>query len=261
MSKLPGLMLLSVYALLGAQVSPTVKSVKLEVQVDDSSPCKLSLSATIEGSGKGTVWYRFLGPEGVTFDFGAEDKMALDISTWGGVGKGATMPQDIKGEFKVEAAMLGPGGKRGPVTVSNIVPAAYTCAGSTVAKSTGSAAAPAAAGKVTAVRLRLEPERYSGPCPGKVRLVGEITADGPGTAWYQFLAGAVSSSPEGTVKFEAAGTQTVAIDGSFRSAPRVPHASMIAIMMEAGGTRGYQNVSSGPVNYNITCVSQPPARK
>jgi hypothetical protein len=61
------------------------------------------------------------------------------------------------------------------------------------------AARPAQAdtGKVTAVRLRLVPESYAGPCPGKVQLVGDITTDGPGTVWYHFLAGAVSHSPEG----------------------------------------------------------------
>ncbi len=108
------------------------------------------------------------------------------------------------------------------------------------------------------MRLHLVPEHYAGPCPGHVKLVGEITADGPGTAWYRFLAGAVSSSPEGTVTFTSAGTQTVTIEGSFRAAPRVPHASLIAIMEDEQGHHGPQNVSSGPVDYNITCTVQAP---
>jgi hypothetical protein len=88
--------------------------------------------------------------------------------------------------------------------------------------------------------------------------VGDITTNGPGTVWYQFLAGAVSHSPEGTVSFSSAGTQTVTIDGTFRMTPRVPHASLIAIMEDQEGKHGPQNVSSGPVDYNITCTGQAP---
>jgi hypothetical protein len=113
--------------------------------------------------------------------------------------------------------------------------------------------AQADAGKVTAVRLRLVPDSYAGPCPGKVQLVGDITTDGPGTVWYHFLAGAVSNSPEGTLSFGAAGTQTVTVEGSFRSAPRVPNASLLASMQDQNGQHGPRNVTSGPVPYNITC--------
>src|ERR1035437_5507254 len=121
----------------------------------------------------------------------------------------------------------------------------------------GPTAAPAQAGaaaaKVTAVRLHLVPEIYAGPCPGKVQLVGDITTDGPGTVWYHFLAGAVSHSPEGTVIFSAAGTQTVTVEGSFRSAPQVPNASLLAAMQDQNGQHGPRNVTSGPVPYHITC--------
>jgi hypothetical protein len=115
------------------------------------------------------------------------------------------------------------------------------------------AQAGAAAAKVTAVRLHLVPESYTGPCPGKVQLVGDITTDGPGTVWYHFLAGAVSHSPEGTVTFTAAGTKTVTAEGSFRSAPSVPNASMLASMQDQNGNHGPRNATSGPVPYNITC--------
>ena len=113
--------------------------------------------------------------------------------------------------------------------------------------------AQADAGKVTAVRLRLVPESYAGTCPGKVQLVGDITTDGPGTVWYHFLAGAVSQSPQGTLSFRAAGTQTVTVEGSFRSAPQVPNASLLAAMQDENGQHGPRNVTSGPVPYNITC--------
>jgi hypothetical protein len=87
-------------------------------------------------------------------------------------------------------------------------------------------------------------------------LVAEITTNGPGTVWYRFLAGAVSNSPEGTVRFDGAGTQTVTTDGTIRLTPRVTAASFIAIMEDAQGQHGPLNVSSGLVNYNITCTGQ-----
>lgn len=111
--------------------------------------------------------------------------------------------------------------------------------------------------RVTEVRLRMVPDHYTGPCPGHIQLVAEITTDGPGTVWYQFLAGAVSRSPEGTLTFNAAGTQTVTIDGTFRMPPRVPQASVIAIMEDGQGNHGPRNISSGPVNYNIACTGTP----
>jgi hypothetical protein len=64
----------------------------------------------------------------------------------------------------------------------------------------------------------------------------------------------VSHSPEGTVSFNGAGTQTVTTDGTIRMTPRVPAASFIAIMEDAQGNHGPLNVSSGLVNYNITCA-------
>jgi hypothetical protein len=40
------------------------------------------------------------------------------------------------------------------------------------------------------------------------------------------------------------------------ASPRVPTASLIAIMEDEAGRHGPRNVSSGPVNYNITCTGQ-----
>jgi hypothetical protein len=118
---------------------------------------------------------------------------------------------------------------------------------------------------VTTVRMQVVPESYSGPCPGRVQLIGEITTDGPGTVWYRFLAGAISHSPEGTLQFEAAGTKKITIDGSFNSTPRVTHASLIAAMQNVQGKHGPKTVSSGQVNYDFTCTppaqTQAPAQK
>ena len=119
------------------------------------------------------------------------------------------------------------------------------------------ATAPNATSRVTDVRLHLVPDHYEGPCPRPMKLVAEITTDGPGIVWYRFLSGAVNHSPEGSVNFSAAGTQTVTTDGTITLTPRVPAASFIAIMEDDKGQHGPLNVSAGQVNYNITCVGQP----
>lgn len=111
--------------------------------------------------------------------------------------------------------------------------------------------------RVTAVHLRMEPDHYTGPCPGHIRLVAEISTDGPGSVWYSFQAGAVSNSPEGTLTFTEAGTQTIGIDGRFNATPAVPEASVIAVMEDEAGNHGPLTVSSGPVNYNIICTPGP----
>ena len=264
-----------IVACVGAAVAPgafaadavRVDSVKLKVAVDRSGSCKLALSATINTTGPGKVWYRFEGPEGTEFDFGPEDTTTMDSSAFAGIGRGASFTRDIQGAFRMQAAVVLADGRHGTPVFSAAVPAAYTCdGGKSVARPIGGAVPgtastpPAAPGKVTSVRLRFVPDVYAGPCPGKIQLVGEITTDGPGTVWYHFLAGAVSHSPEGTVTFSGAGTKTVTVDGAFNSAPRVPNASLLAAMQDENGRHGPRNVSSGPVPYQLSCGgAAPPA--
>ena len=64
---------------------------------------------------------------------------------------------------------------------------AWSAASNTGVQPKGSETNAAAPGKVTAVSLRLAPERYTGPCPSRVQLVGQVTADGPGKAHYEIL--------------------------------------------------------------------------
>ena len=122
----------------------------------------------------------------------------------------------------------------------------------------GAPSLPSAPGvpKVTAVRLRLVPESYTGACPSPIVLTADITANGPGVVWYRFLAGAVykNGPTEGTVQFSAAGTKTVTLEGTIRTTPAVGQTSMIAAMEDEQGNHGPQTVSSGPVNYNRVCV-------
>ena len=121
-----------------------------------------------------------------------------------------------------------------------------------VAQTPRGASAPGTA-RVTAVHLHFVPDRFSGPCPGHVKMVGEFTTNGPGTVWYHFLAGGIGQSPEGTLTFSSSGTQSVTIAATVRRTPGVPHASLIAIMEDADGHHGPLNLSSGPVPFNISC--------
>lgn len=117
-------------------------------------------------------------------------------------------------------------------------------------------AAPSQPTKVTSVRLHVVPARHRGPCPGELELVGEVTTDGPGTVWYQFLAGAVTSSPEGTLTFKAAGTQTVKIPGAFSEAPQVREVILLAAMQDEQGRHEGEPESSGEVGLDIVCTKR-----
>ena len=114
---------------------------------------------------------------------------------------------------------------------------------------------PGPAGEVTAVHLRVVPESYVGTCPSPVVLTADITTNGPGVVWYRFLAGAVyrNGPAEGTVRFTAAGTKAVVLEGTIRVTPAVGQTSLIAAMEDEQGNHGPQTVTSGPVNYNRTC--------
>ena len=112
---------------------------------------------------------------------------------------------------------------------------------------------------VTSVRLRLEPPSYTGPCPSPIRLVADLTTNGPGTVWYSFLAGAVankSGPTEDTVVFEAAGTKTVTLSGVIRATPRVPETRVLAAMQDEEGRHGPQTTRSEDIPYNRTCQAR-----
>jgi hypothetical protein len=112
--------------------------------------------------------------------------------------------------------------------------------------------------KVTAVRLRVAPASYTGPCPSPIQLVAEITTSGPGTVWYSFLSGAVAKKTpsEGTINFEAAGTRTVTLEGTIRETPRVPDTRVLAAIEDEQGRHGPQTTRSEDVPYNRTCQAK-----
>ena len=63
--------------------------------------------------------------------------------------------------------------------------------------------------RVTAVSLKADDARVSGPCPLTVNFTGHITANRPGTVTYTFTRSDGATAPSYTLEFEQAGTQTV----------------------------------------------------
>jgi plastocyanin len=108
--------------------------------------------------------------------------------------------------------------------------------------------------RVTAVDLQVTPAAYSGVCPVTVQLVGTLTADGPGSAYYQFQAAAVAANRSGNVDVSKAGTVTVSNQGVVRRTPQVQSVRFLAGMEP----RGHQeNARYKDVNLNIHCTNAP----
>ena len=108
--------------------------------------------------------------------------------------------------------------------------------------------------RVTAVDLQVAPAAYSGVCPVTVQLVGTLTADGPGSAYYQFQAAAVAANRSGNVDVSKAGTVTVSNQGVVRRTPQVQSVRFLAGMEP----RGHQeNARYKDVNLNIHCTNAP----
>jgi hypothetical protein len=75
---------------------------------------------------------------------------------------------------------------------------------------------------------------------------------GPGTAYYQFQAGALGAAREGTTNVNAAGTQTVSTEGELRRTPRVPSVRFLAGVEP----RGHQeNAKYTDVDLDLKCGS------
>ncbi|MGA2572519.1 MAG: hypothetical protein ABSF23_18580, partial [Terracidiphilus sp.] len=89
---------------------------------------------------------------------------------------------------------------------------------------------PAGNVRVTSVSLQVTPMHYTGVCPVPVKLVGTLKASGPGTAYFQFQAGAVGAGRDGTVNVGPDGTATVTSEGQARRTPMVPSVRFLAGM-------------------------------
>ena len=59
------------------------------------------------------------------------------------------------------------------------------------------------------VRLRVKPERYTGVCPAKLELHGEITTKGSAEVKYTWASSDGVSWPVGTIRVPAEGTHPI----------------------------------------------------
>ena len=109
---------------------------------------------------------------------------------------------------------------------------------------------------VTAVNLQ-PIAKYSGACPAHVKMTATITTDGPGTVWFQFGAGQLG--PDQTVKFAAAGSQTVSHVFTFVIDPKYGDdmggsANVRAVMEDAQGGHTDFGVGSNNQDIAVHCV-------
>jgi hypothetical protein len=161
----------------------------------------------------------------------------------------------IKGEamatgVHAELAQDGPVSK--PTT--NVTSTASPPAKAPMPQAVPPARARAVAPRVTAVELSVTPAQYSGTCPVTVKLVGTLKADGPGSAYFQFQAGAVGANGEGAVQMGTDGTATVTSEGQVRRTPMVQHVRFLAGMEP----RGHQeNAKWTDALLDIHCTNTP----
>jgi hypothetical protein len=166
----------------------------------------------------------------------------------------------VGGSAILQAIGADAAGKHGiPTQASNNSDFMITCTGGPAETHAASTPVPsprpgAAPARVTDVHLEVTPSIYTGACPVKVHLVGTLTADGPGTAYYQFMAGAVGANRQGSVDVNAAGAVTVTSEGEVRRTPLVPTVRFLAGMEP----RGHQeNAKWTDVHLNISCSPGP----
>jgi hypothetical protein len=97
---------------------------------------------------------------------------------------------------------------------------------------------------------------YTGPCPARLKLVGTITTDGPGTVFYQFGAG--NMEPGETIVFSAAGTKNVTHTITLQ--PKYGNQMGGSAILEAigatpQGNHGIPTQGSNNSDFSITCTS------
>jgi len=245
----------------GAKPMTNVTAVALQsiAPYKGSCPARVTLAGTITADGPGKVYYEFgagnFDPgEIIVFD-AAGTRTVTHVMTFQPEFGGAMGGSAILRAIGTDAA-----GNHGmPTQWSNNADFDIRCTGN--AAKTEPSAAPAATGgaatsnaapaRVTAVHLEVIPTEYSGPCPVQVRLVGTVTTDGPGKAYYQFQAGAVGASREGALEIAAPGTETVNSEGAVRFTPRVPNVRFLAGMEPRGHQEG---AKWADVHLNIACT-------
>ena len=240
-----------------------VTAVKLAPVPNYSGPCPahVRLTGTITADRPGKVFYQF----------GAGSMEPLQTITFSAAGS-----RTVSGVITFEAtsgpgtqigvsAILQAGGEDASgnpdllVESSNNADFTVTCTEAAAAEAPTPEASPptpspAANPRMTAVELSVTPARYKGECPVPVKLVGTLKADGPGTAYFQFQAGALGVNHEGTVQVGADGAATVTRDAQVGRTPAVQTVRFLGGMEP----RGHQeNAQWMDVELDIHCTNAP----
>jgi len=111
-----------------------------------------------------------------------------------------------------------------------------------------------AAGKVTAMHLTANPQRYTGPCPGRITFAGSVTTNGPAKVPYTLHSG--MKFPNGKEKnwagslltFNGTGTQNISKTITFTG-----DGSNFSSWMDIG-TDKPNAIHSPQVNFSVACT-------
>jgi len=189
-------------------------------------------------------------------------------------GKGKIWIAD-KGGYPVKVAAIGADGKEEtiievkqlsftkPAAAKFIPPAGCqevggvsTATGGHAEVNVGGGASAKPTAKVTAATLQPIP-KYTGACPAKIKMVGTITTDGPGTVWYWFAAG--GADPGETLTFTAAGTKTVTHVMTFNpkyGGSMGGGALLEAVMQDEKGNHDPVGTGSNNSDFTIECAGR-----
>jgi hypothetical protein len=235
-----------------------------------SCPAQIRLTGTITAGGAGKVFYQFgagaIDP-GETISFNSAGTQTVthtmtfgtESSVGHHIGISALLQaagEDAKGNYD-DASMQGSNNVSFTVNCTSAgtaapVPAAAPATSS--AATPAASAAPAAEARVTAVDLKVTPAEYTGVCPVTVQLQGTFTANAPGSAYYNFQAGAVGANSQGSAEVKTAGATTVTSQGKVSRTPMVQQVRFLAGMEP----RGHQEHAKWTdVQLNIHCTNAP----
>lgn len=250
----------------GASASkPTTKvtAVTLRPVPDYSGPCpaRIRFTGTITADRPGKVLYQFgagtMEPgETITFSAAGSRTVSGAITFGASSGPGTQIGVSAILQAVGEDAS---GNHDGFMESSNNADFMITCTAAAAAEAPTPEASPptpasAANPRVTAVELSVTPARYRGACPVPVKLVGTLKADGPGTAYFQFQAGALGANREGTAQVGADGTVNVTSDAQVRRTPAVQSVRFLGGMEP----RGHQeNAKWIDAQLDIHCTNAP----
>jgi hypothetical protein len=251
--------------------TPTINvtAVTLAPVPDYTGPCpaNIKLTGTITADGPGKVFYQFgvgkMEPgDTVTFT-AAGTKTVSHVVTFkkpdpgfgNQIGVSAILEaigEDASG--KHDMSMKGSNNASFTINCTSAAAAPARTPAAQASPQLGPPVPAATNARVTSVNLQVSPSDYTGVCPVTVQLVGTLTASGPGTAYYQFQAGAVGANREGTAEVDASGTATVTSQGLVRRTPMVPSVRFLAGLE----LRGHQeNAKWADVHLNIHCTNAP----